>query len=366
MTRVLLVGKGSPERGGIPSFLALLLKSRLTSDYDLRFLNLAGRSLVGGRLAAGNIARTAVDAIRVWKEARHADVVHIHSALAPGVTLVRAGTLALAGRLAGARTIVHGHGGRIQLWLTTPGRRRVARFALGMVDTLVAVSEGAAAALTEALPAGSVRLVENGVDVARFAMDGEREGSGTAPVRILYVGGLTARKGVLDLLAASDCLEARGLAHEVLLVGGPPDEGAATGHEVVIAARARGTRVRLAGPKSPEEMPAVYRDADVFCLPSWWEAMPLSVLEAMAVGLPVVTTDVGDVSRLVEHGVNGLIVSPHDPDALVTAFVELLGDSDRRSQLGLAGQETVAARWNAERTIARIADIYSEHAGADR
>lgn len=364
MTRVLLVGKGAPERGGIPSFLGLLLDSRLASDHDLRFLNLAGRSLVGGRLGAGNIARTAVDAVRVWKAARHVDVVHIHSALAPGVTLVRAGTLALAGRVAGARTIVHGHGGRIQLWLTTPRRRRVARLALGAVDTVVAVSAGAAGALAAALPAGSVQLVENGVDVSRFTMvdNGARPG----PLRILYVGILTPRKGVLDLLEASDIVEGGGLAHEVLLVGGPPDEGGAAGEDVAVAAGTRDGRVHLTGAKSPAEMPAVYREADVFCLPSWWEAMPLSVLEAMAAGLPVVATDVGDVSRVVEHGVNGLIVPPHNPAALAAALVDLLGDAARRARLGRAGRDTVTTSWNAERTIARIADLYGATTGPDR
>jgi glycosyltransferase involved in cell wall biosynthesis len=208
------------------------------------------------------------------------------------------------------------------------------------------------------LPANSVYLVENGVDVARFTMAGDGAASKMGPLRILYVGILTARKGVLDLLIASDRLDARGLVHEVVLVGGSPDEGAASAEEVVVAAGAREERVRMSGPKSLAEMPVVYRDADVFCLPSWWEAMPLSLLEAMAAGLPVVVTDVGDVNRIVDHGVNGLVVPPRDPDALVTALADLLGDAGRRRRLGREGRNAVAARWNAERTIDRIAEMY--------
>ena len=366
MTRVVLVGKGTPERGGIPSFLALLLESRLARDHDLRFVNLAGRRLAGGRLTAGNIVRTIDDAVRVWRSARDADIVHINSALAPGVTLVRAGTLALAGRVAGARTIVHGHGGRIQMSLTTPAQCRVARIALRPADTIVAVSGGAAAALAHALPTRSVQLVENGVDESRFT--GRPHGAQRAkgPSRILYVGTLTPRKGILDLLVASDILEARGVAHEVMLVGGTPDEGASAGQEILEAARKRPGRVILAGARPLDEMPTTYREADVFCLPSWWEAMPLSVLEAMAAGLPVVATDVGDVSRIVEHELSGLVVPPRDPEALTAALADLLVDPDRRHRLGTAGRRAVETRWNAERTIARIDEIYSDPFGSDR
>ena len=362
MTRVVIVGKGAPERGGIPSYLALILDSRLAQEFDLEFVNLAGRPQVGGRATIGNTIRTVSDAGRVWRVARGADVVHIHSALAPGVTLIRAGILALAGRLAGARTIVHGHGGRIELWLTTPARRRVARIALLAADTVVAVSGGALAALERALPSKSVQLVENGVDTVRFSRPDGDHGGGSGTPRILFVGTLTPRKGVLDLCVASDRMEALGVAHEVLLVGGMPDEGPDARREVLAAAETRPGRVVVCGARSPEEMPATYCAADVFCLPSWWEAMPLSILEAMATGLPVVATNVGDVSRIVEDGVTGVVVAPRDPDALAAALAGLLADPDRRSQLGAGGRRTAETQWSSERTIGRLDDLYSAEA----
>lgn len=366
VSRVLLVGKGAPERGGIPSFLTLLLESRLARDHDLQFLNLAGQPPAGGRFTGGNVMRTVIDAVRVWRAARNAEVVHIHSALAPGVTLVRAGTLALAGKLAGAHSVVHAHGGRIQLWLTTSARRRLARVVLSAADTVIAVSAGAAAALATALPDASVRLVENGVNVARFTSSPRNGRADRAALSILYVGVLTPRKGVVDLLTASDHLEGRGLAHEILLVGGIPDEGAAAGQAVLEAARERPGRISVAGPRAPEEMPAMYEAADIFCLPSWWEAMPLSVLEAMAAGLPVVATGVGDVGRLIEHGVNGLIVPPRDPDALAEALARLLTDRDLRRDLSSKARATVEKRWDAERTIAGVDSVYAGYARPGR
>ena len=81
----------------------------------------------------------------------------------------------------------------------------------------------------------------------------------------------------------------------------------------------------LLGTRPPEEMPAVYAAADVFCLPSWWEAMPLSVLEAMAAGLPVVATDVGDVGRdRVDDGETGFVVPPRRPEQLAACAAQTL------------------------------------------
>src|SRR3954468_5527368 len=112
--RVLLVGKGAPERGGIPTFLDTLLGSRLAEEHDLRFLNLAHEGTPqGGPASVANIRRTLRDAVAVWRAARGVDVVHIHSALSPAVTIGRAGLLAVVGRLRGCAVVVHAHGGNV-------------------------------------------------------------------------------------------------------------------------------------------------------------------------------------------------------------------------------------------------------------
>jgi glycosyltransferase involved in cell wall biosynthesis len=196
--------------------------------------------------------------------------------------------------------------------------------------------------------------VDNGVDVSRFT------GTPRAhdPPRVLYVGLLTPRKGVLDLLEASRLLAARGVRHEVWLVGGTPDEGPAAAEPVLRAAESADAR-RL-GQRLPEQMPDVYREGDVFCLPSWWEAMPLSVLEAMASGLPVVATDVGDVGRVVKDGATGRLVPAKDPSALADALETLLVDADRRRALGAAGRRLVTEAFSAPATAQHLDRIYRE------
>jgi glycosyltransferase involved in cell wall biosynthesis len=351
---VLMVGKGAPDRGGIPTFLETLLGSRLAQEYDLRFLNVAHSGTPeGGRTTLGNIRRTLRDAVAVWRRADGCAVVHIHSALAPTVTVVRAALLALAGRARGSAVVVHAHGGNIQFWLTTPLRRFLLRLAMVPAHRVVAVWTAGEQALRKVLPEERVALIDNGVPVQGFP---ERQGDHQPP-RILYVGLLTPRKGVLDLLAASRLLRERGVAHEMWLLGGTPDEGPAA--EAEVRAGLDG-RERLLGTRAPEQMPAEFAAADVFCLPSWWEAMPLSVLEAMAAGLPVVATDVGDVSRAVADGVTGHVVPVRDPEKLADALEPLLTDPKLRRRMGEAGRARVAELFSSEVTATKVSALYDE------
>jgi glycosyltransferase involved in cell wall biosynthesis len=354
MSRVLLVGKGAPDRGGIPTFLETLLHSSLAEDHELRFLNVAHSDTPqGGKATLANVSRTLRDTAAVWRAARGQDIVHIHSALAPAVTVVRAALLALAGRARGCSVIVHAHGGNIQTWLTSAWRRRLMRLAMRPANRVVACWTAGEAALRRVLPDERVALVDNGVPVDTAVLHSEDND----PPRVLYVGLLTPRKGVLDLLAASRRLRERGIAHELCLIGGTPDEGPEAEAEVRAALD---DSVRLLGTRAPEEMPAELAAGDVLCLPSWWEAMPLSVLEGMAAGLPVVATDVGDVSRAVADGVTGYVVPVRNADKLAAALEPLLLDAGLRRRMGAAGRARVAEMFSSEVTARAVSDLYAD------
>ncbi len=88
-------------------------------------------------------------------------------------------------------------------------------------------------------------------------------------------------------------------------------------------------------------MPALYADHDIFVFPSLVEGMPLTLLEAMATGMPVVTTNSCGMADVVEDGANGLLVEPANSEALVAATERLCRSVELRERLGLAGQETM-------------------------
>lgn len=350
--RVLVVAKGPPDTGGIAAFVTDLLGSDLKRSFDLRFLNLFQDEVPqAGRFTVSNIVRTAKDAIELRRACRGVDVVHIHTALVPLSTMLRASLLSLVARRPGVRVLVHVHSGLVETWLT-PRRTRLARALLAPADVVVTCSEGSRAALVPCVANERLELVDNGVEVAKYS----ETSAPHSPPRILFAGLLTPRKGVLDLIEASCRLRAEGVEHELVLAGGTPDEGPEAETEVREAAAVPG--VILVGPHPHHAMPALYADADIFCLPSWWEAMPLSVLEAMAAALPVVASDVGDTSRAVNADATGLLVPPRRPDLLAEALARLLADEPLRRRMGDAGRQRAAEAWDASHTWEALARLY--------
>lgn len=353
MSRVLLVGKGPPDRGGISAFLQRLLASSLAREHDLSLLNLSRPGPpAGGRFTASNVTRTLRDAAELRRAARDADVVHIHTALVPLVTMVRAGILARSARR--TRVLLHVHSGLVEIWLKGRIRGVLTRLLLRPCGTVVACSEGSRAALATVL-GDRVVLVDNGVDTAAFSPPAERPGG---KPRILYAGLLSPRKGVPELVRASRLLLERGVDHELVIAGGTPDEGPDDERE---ARSEDSPAARWIGPQPHEAMASLYRSATVFCLPSWWEAMPLSILEAMATGLPVVATDVGDVPRVVRPGETGLLVGPRNPAGLAAALEELLTDPARAAAWGDNARRLVEERHSEAVTVGGLGNLYASN-----
>jgi len=122
----------------------------------------------------------------------------------------------------------------------------------------------------------------------------------------------------------------------------------------------------LAGSRPPEQMHEAYADGDIFCLPSWYEAMPLSIMEAAAHGLPVVATDVGDVGRAVLDGITGFVVPVKSAPSLAAALEKLLSDPEARARMGAAGRHHIRMNFSSEATARAVERLYVEVVGPVR
>lgn len=241
-----------------------------------------------------------------------------------------------------------------------PARRSIAlqRLLSPCVDRYIAVSDDLAGRLsrTFGFPGSKLTVVPNGISLERFGKPPDpalrRElDQGTGRPVVLTIARLDAAKGLDHLLDAA----ARVPGALFVVAGEGPLRSA-------LEARAQqpglADRVRFLGQRW--DVPDLLGAADLFVLPSLSEGLPLTVLEAMAAGTPVVATAVGGTSEAVVHGETGLLVPPADADALAGAIRTLLADRERGEQLAAAARERIRERFSAEAMVRRITGIYED------
>jgi glycosyltransferase involved in cell wall biosynthesis len=197
------------------------------------------------------------------------------------------------------------------------------------------------------LRSGVVRTIYNGIPDGSLA----RSRPGPDGATVVCVGRLEHQKG-FDVLLDALARVPRG---RLLLVGDGRQRRALEerAHRLGLA-----DRVRLTG--WVEDPRTVMVEADVFALPSRFEGFPLSVLEAMLAGLPVLATDVGSVREAVIHDQTGLLIDPDDADSLAAALERLLTDEPERRRYGQAGRELALARFLADHMANAYAELYRE------
>jgi glycosyltransferase involved in cell wall biosynthesis len=356
-------GNGKPRRlrvahvtfgldvGGLEKLLAEFARHADRERFDLHFVSLGHGGAVAEEVAAAGWPVTALGvptglrpglAFRLARLLRriHADVVHTHDDR-PHLY----GTL--AGRLAGVRRIVHTrHGQGINL-----SRRQAAlvHLAAGWVDRFVCVShDSARLAILQGVPARKVCTVWNGIDLARFPCTGPRP-EGPAVI----VARLSPEKDHATLLRAAALAVRADSSFRLEVAGDGPcrtdlhrlaEELGLTGH------------VRFLG--AVRDVPALLARAGLFVLSSLSEGVSLTLLEAMASGLPVVATRVGGNPEVVVEDETGLLVGPGDPDGLARGLLSLWQDPDRCRRLGGAGRARVERHFDVRGMVAAYERMY--------
>lgn len=231
----------------------------------------------------------------------------------------------------------------------------IERIGSRFVDMYDANSPGAVNLLASAgIDRSKLRWIANGIDVSRWNAP-TREAGVQVPV-VACVARFTPLKRHEDLLRAAAYLSSAGVPYSLLLVGTGPTYA---DMRRLAATFGLSDNVTFAGEVPRDQIPKLLAKADVFCLPSPWEGMPVSVMEAMASGLPVVATRVNGIDVLVEDGQTGLLVPPERPAELATALRAVLEDGEARRRLGERGRARVAAHFGVERMVAAKTELYT-------
>ena len=283
------------------------------------------------------------------------DIRHLHAHFCHGAT-----TMAMfAGGLSGCPFSFTAHAKDIYLPRLNPGdllsvKLRRAKFVVTCTKTNQQYLDDIS---TEHAP---IHTIYHGVDTTYFIPLDDRSAP-TIPT-ILSVGRFVEKKGFPFLIEACRLLRDHGIAFRCRIVGEPDEQSELVRN--LIRQYGLEQEVSIGPGVSQEELRTIYQHATVFVLPCHIvengdrDGIPNVLAEAMACGIPVISTAVSGIPEVINDRRNGLLVSPRNPEALAKAIEELLVDSDFRHTLAQAGRETICRIFDSRRTITRLFDLF--------
>mgnify|MGYP002784010502 CR=1 FL=1 len=349
--RVLVCGPGPAARGGISAVIATHFAAGIIDPAATDFV---ATHRDGSRLRKAATYARAFLRVAAYLAGGRVGLVHLHSS--SHASFLRKSGLALLARLAGVPVVFHVHNDELARWLGGGAGlrlRSLGRRVLGDV-TVVALTPRLGERLRALdLPRDPAVLANPAPPTTPVPRPAERP---PGPWRVLFLGGLTPAKGFADLLAAFALLAGRGIEAE-LRCGGVGDPA-----WVATALRefAPGRPVQLLGWVGDAERAHELAAADVLVLPSYTEGQPMTVIEAMAAGTPVVATAVGGVPETVADGTEALLVPPRDPRALADALARLHAEPALAARLAAAAKERARAVHSPAALRAQLAAIYRQ------
>jgi phosphatidylinositol alpha-mannosyltransferase len=307
--------------------------SRAVPDFGDRFIPIGRPRPIpsSGSIARVTISLNLAPKIREVLEREKFDIIHFHEPLMPMLctTILRLSKTANVGTF-------HASYGKPGYNFGRPIGKWFLRRWFHNLDGKIAVSKPAVEYARSNFP-GFYNIIPNGVDVEHFSPE-------VAPIEkfkdgkpnILFVSRLEKRKGLIYLLQAFKQVKEEIPDCRLIVVG--PGTRLRRGYEKYVAGNGL-KDVVFVGMVSYDELPRYYQTADVFCAPAIGsESFGLILLEAMAMGKPVVASSIEGYASVVSHGADGLLVPPADKDQLAQALVALLDDEALRREMGAKGR----------------------------
>lgn len=355
---ILQLGPGLAVRGGISSVERLImehfaqrhLQAHLQGDIELRHVATMEDGSLWHKL---RVFLRAVGALhRATRRPQGARLVHIHFSKR-GSTL-RKLILAWMCLRAGRPLILHAHSGSFDQFhaaLPASARRAIHRI-FARADRMIVLSKHWRDFYVQQVGIDPRRVVILSNPVAVPPSVPQRRGR--TRVQLLFLGRISGHKGAFDLLRAYESLPQTLRARSRVVFAGDGEVEQLRGQ-----ARAFGDAIEVHSWIATAQRDALLQGSDLFVLPSYYEGIPMAMLEAMAFGLPVVSTRVGGIPEVVEDQREGLLVAPGEPAQLRSALISLIEGEDRRLAMGRQARVR-AMDFDVRGYVARLSEVYED------
>lgn len=343
--KVLMVGPDLSLHGGIVSVVEGYLGYGLPGACE-------GFEYLGTGTGSSKFAKTAAFARVLARYTRILpgyDIVHLH--ISARGSYKRKSIMTHMARKAGKYIVLHEHDGEFAKTFegSDESYRRNVRETFGAADRVIVLSEEWRDFFAESVcDAEKIVVVHNGVSVPADPCDP------CAHQNILFLGRLDARKSPDVLLRAAKSVLKR-FPDVRMIFGG---DGAIEKYKRLAEELGIEKNCEFHGWVSEADRETLFARAGVYCLPSKNEGLPMSVLEAMARGIPTVATAVGGVPRVIEDGESGILVDVDNVEGLSAGLCFLLGSKETRAMIGLAGRRRIQQEFTVNKSSGKILDVY--------
>jgi glycosyltransferase involved in cell wall biosynthesis len=342
---IMMLGTGMSNKGGISS---------VVNDYDiygiLKRLRIDYYATHRDGTKLGKLLFFSSQFLVVLFKIPSYKILHFHTSI--GWSYIRLSIIFLSAKIFRKKTIWHVHTGEMLTYYADSSllEKYIIKFVLRNADVVIALSSNCKKMIEDIEPRASIKILLNTVNVTDYEVNNRKIHD---PVNVLLLGRLEYRKGIHIILKAIKILADKNISF--VLAG----DGDIEGTRKFVKENCFETKVSVPGWISGDQKLALLKEADIYILPSYQEGLPISILEAMSAGLPIISTPVGGIPDAVTDGENGYLIEPGDSEALASKILFLSENQSVWEQLSLQSKETAKHKFHMSRIESELADLYN-------
>lgn len=349
MSRVLMLGTHIDTMGGISSVVRNYFEHGMMDHLGIKYVatHRDGKKYEKIMFLLKQLPVILVNLLR-------SKIVHLHAS--QGWSYRRLFMFLVIARLFRKKVILHIHGSRFDKYFHDAGpiEKYIIYYGLEKADIVIALSEEWRKILCDINPRGNYQVIRNAVNISDYKVAARDLHH---PLRVLFLGRLGERKGIYDILNAIRIIGTDSC--EFTLAG----DGEVEKIKEIVKREGWDKFVNVPGWVSKEQVSLLLENSDMYILPSYHEGLPMGILEALASGLPVISTYVGGIPEAVRDSINGYLIKPGDYRALAKYIKNIGEDSSLWKRLSHAAMRIAEDEFGMDKVEKQMKGIYEELAG---
>lgn len=343
MRKVLMIGPARNVKGGMTTVVNQYLNSSLNDDFNIKYIE-----STNDKCFILKSIKIIVGFIKYCFLIKKADIVHIH--MASNMSTYRKLKYVLLASKNNKRIILHIHGGGFEKFYSecTKSKKKYIRKTLNLCNKIIVLSNEWEEFFSKIVDSKKIEIVYNGVEIPK---DYKKD---LCNKNILFLGRINKQKGIYDLLEVIKRLKGKYPDVHLYICG----SGEESNIKSFIDRNMINNNVELLGWLNGGAKEDIIKKCTYFVLPSYFEAIPMSILEAMSYKCVTISTNVGGIPKLIASGEDGFLVNPGDCDNLYITLCKLFNDSLLVKNISKKARIKVEENFNLQKNVAKIKEIY--------